>query len=175
MNIRVPLALVLALAAAQPLPAQGVPVLSTVQALLDATQAITVFDHVTASASGGIITLEGKVTSRAKRDQIETEVATVPGVRQIVNRMAVLGGSADDDALRHRIARAIYGHTSFRRYAAMSQPPIRVLVDAGRVALAGQVGNAVERLVARSLAEGETQMPVDDQLVIRPARASARR
>lgn len=175
MNIRFILALVLALAAAQPLRAQSAPVLSTVRALLDATQAITVFDHVTASASGGVITLDGKVTSRAKRDQIETEVATVPGVRQIVNRVAVLGTSAAEDDLRHRVARAIYGHTSFRRYAAMSQPPIRVLVDGDGVALAGEVGTAVERLVARSLAEAETKKPVDDQLVVRSRTASARR
>ncbi len=175
MHIRLILALVLALAAAQPLWAQGAPVLSTVRAMLEATQAITVFDHVTASAGGAVITLEGKVTSRAKRDQIETEVATVPGVRQIVNRVAVLGTSAGEDELRHRVARAIYGHPSFRRYAAMSQPPIRVLVDGNRVALAGEVGTAVERLVARSLAEGETKTPVDDDLVVRDRPASARR
>ncbi|MDQ3168678.1 MAG: BON domain-containing protein [Acidobacteriota bacterium] len=175
MTIRFILALVLALGAAEPLWAQGAPVLSTVRAMLEATQAITVFDHVTASASGGVITLEGKVTSRAKRDQIETEVATVPGVRQIVNRVAVLGTTAGEDELRHRVARAIYGHTSFRRYAAMSQPPIRVLVDGSRVALAGEVGTAVERLVALSLAEAETKKPVDDQLVVRDRTASARR
>ena len=171
MNIRVTLALVLALAAAQPLRDQGAPVLTTVRALLDATQAITVFDHVTASAIGGVVTLEGKVTSGAKRDQIETEVATAPGVRQIVNRIAVLGGSAGEDELRHRVARAIYGHASFRRYAAMSQPPIRVLVDGGRVALAGEVGTTVERLVARALAEAETKTPVDDELVVRASTA----
>jgi osmotically-inducible protein OsmY len=163
---RTTLTLVLALGAAASLPAQTAT-LATVRALLDATQAITVFDHVTASADGAIITLEGKVTSRAKRDQIETEVATVPGVRQIVNRVAVLGTSASDDALRHRVARAIYGHTSFHRYAAMSQPPIRVLVEHGRVSLAGEVTTAVERLVARSLAEGEAAGPVDDRLVVR--------
>ena len=167
MIIRFALALVLVLGAAPSLAAQGAPALATVRALLNATQAITVFDYVTASADGGVITLEGKVTSRAKRSQIETEVATVPGVRQIVNRVAVLGTSASDDALRHRVARAIYGHTSFHRYAAMSQPPIRVLVDNGRVTLAGEVTTAVERLVARSLAEGETKAPVDDRLVVR--------
>jgi osmotically-inducible protein OsmY len=144
------------------LAAPQAPVPEGVRALLAATQAITVFDHVTASSSGGIVTLEGKVTSRAKREQIETEVATAPGVTQIVNRLKVLGSSPADEALRHRVARAIYGHPSFRAYAAMSQPPIRVLVDGGRVTLAGDVRTSVERLVARSLAEAEVQGTVAD-------------
>lgn len=138
--------------------------LDAVRDLLKATQAVTVFDHVSASSSGGVVTLSGKVTSKAKRDQLETEVATVPGVRQVVNRIGVLSASASDDALRHRVARAIYGHASFRRYAAMTQPPIRILVDRGRVTLAGDVRTAVERLVAISLAAEASGAPVEDQL-----------
>lgn len=132
--------------------------------LLNATQAVTVFDHVAASGDGAIITLTGKVTSKAKRDQLETEVATVPGVRQVVNRISVLRSSASDDAMRHRVARAIYGHTSFRQYAAMTHPPIRVIVERGKVTLAGSVRTAVERLVAMSLAEEAAGSKVDDQL-----------
>ena len=143
--------------------------LDAVRELLDATQAVTVFDHVTASGAGGVITLGGKVTSKAKRDQLETEVATVPGVRQVVNRIGVLPASPADDALRHRVARAIYGHTSFRRYAAMTHPPIRVLVERGRVTLAGEVRTEVERLVAISLAEEAAGAKVDDQLRVSAA------
>ena len=137
-----------------------------VRDLLNATQAVTVFDHVLASGAGGIVTLTGKVTSKAKREQLETEVATVPGVRQVVNRIAVLPASASDDALRHKVARAIYGHTSFRQYAAMSHPPIRVLVERGKVILAGSVRTSVERLVAVSIAEEAAGSKVDDQLRI---------
>ena len=106
------------------------------------------------------------IRDRGKRDQLETEVATVPGVRQVVNRIAVLPASASDDAIRHRVARAIYGHASFRRYAAMTQPPIRVLVDNGRVTLAGDVRTAVERLVAISLASEAAGTAAEDQLRI---------
>jgi osmotically-inducible protein OsmY len=139
---------------------------AAVRALLDATKAITVFDHVTATSDRGVVTLSGKVTSRAKREQIETEIATAPGVRQVVNRVKVLPASASDDALRHRVARAIYGHPLFRQYAAMSQPPIRVLVERGRVSLAGGVRSEVERLMARSLAEAEAPGAVEDALAI---------
>lgn len=156
--------IVLLLAAVSPVPAQSAPPPAAVRALLGATKAITVFDHVAATASDGVVTLEGAVTSRAKREQIETEVATAPGVRQIVNRLKVLGSSPGDEDLRHRVARAIYGHPSFRGYAAMSQPPIRVLVDAGRIRLAGDVRTTVERLVARSIAESEAKRQVADDL-----------
>jgi osmotically-inducible protein OsmY len=145
-------------------PASAQDALDGVRDLLNATQAVTVFDHVEASANGGVITLTGKVTSKAKREQLETEVATVPGVRQIVNRIAVLPVSGSDDDLRHRVARAIYGHPSFRQYAAMSHPPIRVLVEHGRVTLAGQVATTVQRLMALSIAEGEVKGKVGDEL-----------
>lgn len=148
------------------LPPSAAAQIAPVRELLNATQAVTVFDYVTASGGEGIITLSGKVTSKAKRDQLETEVATVPGVRQVVNRIDVLSSSAADDALRHRIARAIYGNPSFKRYAAMTHPPIRVLVDRRRVTLAGEVQSPVERMIAVSLAEEAAGSKVEDQLRI---------
>lgn len=161
---RLILSIALLLAAVSPALAQSAP--PAVRAMLSATKAITVFDHVTATAADGVVTLEGAVTSRAKREQIETEIATAPGVRQIVNRLKVLGASAADEDLRRRVARALYGHPSFRAYAAMSQPPIRVLVDGGRVTLAGEVRTTVEKLVARSIAEGEAKRQVADELSV---------
>jgi osmotically-inducible protein OsmY len=157
---------VLLAAMATAAPASAQDALEAVRDLLNATQAVTVFDHVTASAEGGVVTLSGRVTSKRKREQLETEVATVPGVRHIVNRISVLRASAADDALRHRVARAIYGHPSFRQYAAMSHPPIRVLVEDGRVTLAGHVATPVERLVALSIAEGEAKARAGDELEV---------
>lgn len=157
------------LALAAFLPAAAVAQIAAVRDLLNATQAVTVFDHVTASGADGVITLSGKVTSKAKREQLETEVSTVPGVRQVINRIGVLSSSASDDALRKRVARAIYGHASFKRYAAMTHPPIRVLVDRGKVTLAGDVRSPVDRLIAVSLAEEAAGAKVDDQLGILPA------
>lgn len=164
--MRFPLSAALALAfciTAEPARAGQQP-LDAVNGLLRATQAVTVFDHVTASGAGAVITLTGKVTSKAKREQLETEVATVPGVRQVVNRIGVLSASPADDALRQRVARAIYGHPSFKPYAAMTHPPIRVLVERGRVTLAGEARTAVERLVAISLAQDAAGRPVGDEL-----------
>ena len=57
-----------------------------------------------------------------------------------------------DDDLRYRIARAIYGNSTFSHYAAMASPPIHIIVERGHVTLTGVVNSNVERMVARSLA-----------------------
>jgi osmotically-inducible protein OsmY len=48
----------------------------------------------------------------------------------------------------------------------MSHPPIRVLVEHGRVTLAGQVATTVQRLMALSIAEGEVKGKVVDELEV---------
>ena len=45
----------------------------------------------------------------------------------------------EDDDLRHRVAKAIYGNPSFWSYAAMSNPPIHIIVERGQVTLKGTV------------------------------------
>jgi osmotically-inducible protein OsmY len=52
------------------------------------------------------------------------------------------------------VAKAIYGNPSFWSYAAMSSPPIHIIVERGHVTLKGTVGTQVERTMARSLASG---------------------
>jgi len=114
----------------------------------------TIFDDVSASIDQGVITLRGKVTMPFKRDDIENRVARVPGVTRVDNSITVLPVSIFDDELRFRIARAIYGNSAFWQYATMTNPPIHVIVEGGRVTLTGVVNNSVERMMARSLASG---------------------
>jgi len=64
----------------------------------------------------------------------------------------VLPVSINDEALRHRIARAIYGNSAFWNYAAMVNPPIHIIVENSRVTLTGVVQSDVEKALARSLA-----------------------
>ena len=115
---------------------------------------LTVFDSISASVDEGRVVLSGWVTMPFKRDDLERRVRKVEGVATIDNRIGVLPVSQFDDELRFRIARAIYGHSSFWSYAAMANPPIRVVVNRGRVTLEGVVQSNVERMLARSLASG---------------------
>ncbi len=124
----------------------------------------TVFDGVQASVADGVVTLYGKVTMPYKRDDLARRASTVPGVRQVVNKIGVLPVSPFDDDLRYRIARAIYGNPSFWHYASMANPPIHIVVQNGHVTLTGVVNNDVERMLARSLANGFNAFSVDCQL-----------
>ena len=80
------------------------------------------------------------------------------------NKIGVLPVSQFDDELRFRIARAIYSHSSFWNYAAMANPPIRIVVNRGRVSLEGVVQSNVERQLARSLASGFGEFELKNEL-----------
>ena len=114
----------------------------------------TVFDDVRVQVDGGVVTLSGKVTAALKKEEIGKRAAAVDGVTAVRNEIDVLAASPSDDDLRQRIARAIYSNAAFWRYAALPTPPIRILVERGRVTLTGMVASESERMLARSLATG---------------------
>jgi hyperosmotically inducible protein len=162
-------ALVLTAAAATAAPAQGAD-RKDFQVFMDVAKNVerytqfTIFDDVSASVSGGIVTLTGKVTMPYKRDDIAKRVAQVDGVREVRNQIAVLPVSQFDDQLRYGIARSIYGNSNFWNYAAMPNPPIHIVVDHGRVTLTGVVGSDVDRMLARSLASQHGAFSITNDL-----------
>ena len=114
----------------------------------------TIFDDVRAQVEGSTVTLSGKVTLPIKREELGQRIAALAGVTALRNEIEVLPALSTDDELRHRVARAIYGNAAFWRYAAMPAPPIRILVEHGRVTLTGVVASEADRILARSLATG---------------------
>jgi len=124
----------------------------------------TIFDDLTIAVRDGVVTLDGKVTMPYKRDAIEKKVAHVEGVKDVRNRIGVLPVSLDDDALRTRIARSIYGNSNFWNYAVMPNPPIHIIVEHGRVTLTGVVQSDVDRMLARSLATNFRAFSVTNNL-----------
>jgi hyperosmotically inducible periplasmic protein len=124
----------------------------------------TIFDSVNTQIDNGVVTLTGKVTMPYKRDDLARRIANLPNVQQVNNRLEVLPVSQFDDELRFRIARAIYSNSSFWNYAAMANPPIRVVVNRGRVTLEGVVQSNVERMLARSLASGFGEFELKNDL-----------
>ncbi len=125
---------------------------------------LTIFDSISASVTDGRVVLSGWVTMPFKRDDIEKRVRKVESVMTVENRIGVLPASIFDDELRFRIARAIYSHSSFWQYAAMANPPIRIVVNRGKVSLEGVVQSNVERMLARSLASGFGEFEVKNAL-----------
>ena len=124
----------------------------------------TIFDDVNGRVEAGVVSLQGKVTSPHKKQEIERRIARIDGVRELKSEIAVLPVSRYDEDLRYRIARAIYGNPSFWNYAAMSNPPIHIIVENGRVTLTGVVNSEVERMLARSLAIGFGELSVTNEL-----------
>ena len=124
----------------------------------------TIFDDVEASVTQGHVELSGWVTMPFKKDDLERRVRRVDGVNTVNNKIQVLPVSQFDDELRFRIARAIYGNSSFWNYAAMANPPIHIVVNRGRVTLTGVVNSNVERMLARSLATGFGSFEVKNAL-----------
>ena len=125
---------------------------------------LTIFDSISASVTDGRVVLSGWVTMPFKRDDIEKRVRKVEGINSVDNKIGVLPVSQFDDELRFRIARAIYSHSLFWSYAAMVNPPIRVVVNHGRVTLEGVVQSNVDRMLARSLASGFGEFSVKNEL-----------
>jgi hyperosmotically inducible protein len=136
---------------------------AVVRSIHDYTR-FTVFDDVSVDNDEGTITLRGKVTMPFKRNDIGRRVEGIQGVRAVRNEITVLPVSIHDDALRRRIARAIYGNPAFWRYAAMPNPPIHIVVEHGRVTLTGVVPSEVDRALARSLATGFGEFSVVNAL-----------
>ena len=124
----------------------------------------TIFDNVEAEITNGRVVLSGAVTMPYKKEDIERRVRKVDGVLSLENKIEVLPVSLFDDELRFRVARAIYGNSSFWNYAAMANPPIHIIVNRGRVTLVGVVNSNVERQLARSLATGFGEFEVKNEL-----------
>jgi hyperosmotically inducible protein len=141
-------------AASAQMGARDRQVIEQISQQVDRYTQYTIFDSVSASVEDGRVILTGWVTMPYKKDDIEQRVRRVDGVTAIENAIGVLPVSHFDDELRFRIARAIYGNSSFWQYAAMVNPPIHILVNRGRVTLEGVVNSNVERMLARSLATG---------------------
>lgn len=143
---------------------RDVKVAEEIGRVLQSYTRLTIFDDITAMVENGEVAVAGKVTMPYKKNDLAKRIAAIDGVRAVRNDIDVLPVSQYDDELRYRVARAIYGNSSFWNYAAMANPPIHVIVERGRVTLAGVVNSNVERMLARSLATGQGEMSVTNAL-----------
>ena len=125
---------------------------------------LTIFDDINATVENGAVVLTGKVTMPFKKSDLEHRIAKIDGVRSVRNDITVLPVSPFDDQLRYRISRAIYNNPSFWNYASMANPPIHIIVEGGHVTLAGVVNSNVERMLAGSLATGNGELSVKNEL-----------
>ncbi len=112
----------------------------------DHTYPGTVFNSFSLGVRNGVVTLSGSTRTYASRDSAINLVETTPGVKELIDRVKVAPLSPFDDAIRFRVARAVYGRLPM--YANDPQDPIRIVVANGNVALDGVVNSQVDKQVA---------------------------
>ena len=124
----------------------------------------TVFDSIEAGVEDGVVILRGSVNQPYRKSDLEKRVADIPGVKGVTNEIRVQPLSPFDDRLRRELLHRIYGDERFVRYANWAHPPIRIIVDRGRVTLTGIVGSAVEQQLLGHIARGTLAFAVDNQV-----------
>jgi osmotically-inducible protein OsmY len=126
----------------------------------------TVFDSIEVWVEDGVVALQGSVYRPNRKEDVESLVAEVRGVREIRNDIDVQSVSIFDDRLRRQLYRQIYGSEDFVHYANRANPPIRIVVDRGRVTLTGYVNSNVERALIDSIARQSLAFDVKNEIKV---------
>lgn len=113
-----------------------------------------VFDNLAFKVDGYKVTLLGQVTRETLKKDAERAVKDIEGVEQVDNQIEVLPVSINDDRLRRRLYRAIYGFGPLQKYSLGVLQPIRIIVKNGHVTLEGVVNNEGDKNIAGIRAQG---------------------
>lgn len=106
------------------------------------------FDYITVSVNNGVATLSGDAFNDVARDSALAIVQRMPGVKDVVDNVAVSPASMMDDSVRVRALRALYNDPVLGKYATDPALPIRIIVNRGTLSLYGTVESAMDKQVA---------------------------
>jgi hyperosmotically inducible protein len=112
------------------------------------------FNAIGVRVDQGVATLDGHARTYVDRASALALVSTTPGVREVVDLIEVDPVSPMDDEIRIRVARAVYGDSSLRKYMIDPAKPIRISVQRGNVSLYGMVNNRMDAQIALVRANG---------------------
>jgi len=106
------------------------------------------FDFFALDVKHGVVTLEGQDRTGIGRDEALADIASTPGVKDVIDKVAVAPVSQFDDGLRLRAMRAIYRDPVLSRYAIDPARPIRIIVANGHITLYGSVDSKADKDIA---------------------------
>lgn len=106
------------------------------------------FDYFALGVKDGVVTVEGEDRTGVGRDEALSDIANMPGVKDVVDNISIEPVSQFDDGLRLRTMQAIYRDSVLSKYALDPAHPIRIIVANGRVTLYGSVDNAMDKNIA---------------------------
>ncbi|HKV78768.1 MAG TPA: BON domain-containing protein [Candidatus Sulfotelmatobacter sp.] len=115
---------------------------------------LDVFDNIAFKVDGDNVTLLGQVTRPTLKTDAERVVKRIEGVEKVDNQIEVLPVSNNDDRLRIRLFRAIYGYSALQHYALPVIKPIRIIVKNGNVTLEGIVDSEADKNMVNLRARG---------------------
>jgi len=113
-----------------------------------------VFDYITFQVNGNTVILSGSTISLGTRSGAENVVKHIPGVERVVNNIRELPPSPADDRIRQQLVRELASSGGLSRYLLWTNPPVRLIVDRGRVSLEGFVQNSGDANTMNVLANG---------------------
>ncbi len=106
------------------------------------------FDYFALGVKDGVVTVEGQDRTGVGRDEALFDIANMPGVKDVVDRVSIEPVSQFDDGLRLRALRVIYSDSVLSKYAMDPARPIRIIVTNGHVTLYGSVDNKMDKDLA---------------------------
>jgi hyperosmotically inducible protein len=115
---------------------------------------LTVFDNLAYKVDDGTVTLYGQVRNPVLKGEAARAVKKIEGVESVSNQIEVLPASFNDDRIRQREARAIYGYDGLFNYSLGTLPSIRIIVKNGNVTLEGVVDRQADKNIAGIRANG---------------------
>jgi len=105
----------------------------------------SVFDNLEYRVDGDTITLMGQVTRPVIKDEAESSVEKIEGVKVVENQIEVLQPSPFDDQVRRKEYRSIYSFGPLQPYALGVNPGIHIIVKGGNVTLEGVVRTQADK------------------------------
>src|SRR4029077_12292983 len=126
-----------------------------------------VFDYFALGVKDGVVTVEGEDRTGVGRDEALSDIANMPGVKDVIANISVEPTSTFDDGIRLRTARAIYRDPVLSKDAIDPPQRIRIIVDNGHVTLYGSVDNTMDKTIA-GLRAGQVfgAFSVDNRLTV---------
>lgn len=121
-----------------------------------------VFDSVGVTIEDGVVLIQGSVRMGYRKNDIVDRVAKVEGLRGLTDEIQVQSVSQFDDRLRGQLFRQIYGSDRFVHFTNLANPPVRIVVDRGRVTLTGYVPTRVDQALLGHIARSTSAFKVDN-------------